>query len=299
MSIASLMNLPEESSQRRALSNTVYWIVLGIILLYLVVYVTFGHWPVVKLNRFDTLVPILLFFAAIAGIVLNRFDYWSVSRWIFLAFWLLLVTILPPLLIGVTTGSYVVHPVLCIISSLMVQLFFSFYRNRVAYITFLTISFLSTLFSFDFLVLFDDAHQYVNLPLKRAQITTIFVMCWVFINLTLMYVYRINWKTYKALQQKNEEIARLNADLEKRVDERTQQLKERNERLRAYAFMNAHVVRAPLSRILGLVNLLNNPQHDPKEETRIKNYLDESARQLDEVIRGASSQLEKNTDEDS
>lgn len=292
------MKLPEESSQRKALSNTVYWIVLAIMAVYFFSYFTFAPNPSLSLT-FTSLVPVFLTTASILGIALSRVGFWSLSRIIFLTSWVILVNILPPALVGVRVGSYIIHPVLSITSSLMAQLFFSYYENRIAYVLFLSASLGLTVFSFDLLELFDSENAFDSLPVSKSQLVSVFGMCWLFVNLALMYVYRINWKTYKALQQKNEEIARLNADLEKRVDERTQQLKERNERLRAYAFMNAHVVRAPLSRILGLVNLLNNPQHDPKEETRIKNYLDESARQLDEVIRGASSQLEKNTDEDS
>lgn len=292
------MKFLDETHQRKALSNIVYWITLGLLGVYFVVYFIFGVDPKINITEFDSLVPVALAAVSGFGIVLNRINRWELSRFLYLTTWLLLVNILPVILLGVAPSSYVVHPVLCIISSILVQLFFSFYRNRWVYLTFLTVSFLLTLFSFNFLGYYDTQEYYTTLPLNRYQITTIFVMCWVFINLTLIYVYRIYWQTYRKLQQKSDEIAKLNTELELRVKQRTQQLQERNERLRAYAFMNAHIIRAPLSRILGLVNLLKNDNHDPKEEPAIRDYLQKSARELDEIIRSTSADLESQSEEE-
>lgn len=284
--------------QRKALSNIIYWITLGLLGVYFVVYFIFGVDPKINITEFDSLVPVVLAAISGLGIVLNRNNRWELSRFLYLTTWLLLVNILPVIFLGVAPSSYVVHPILSIISSILVQLFFSFYRNRWVYLVFLAVAFLLTLFSFNFLSYYDTQGYYKTLPLSRFQITTIFVMCWVFINLTLIYVYRIYWETYRNLQQKSDEIARLNTELELRVKQRTQQLQERNERLRAYAFMNAHIIRAPLSRILGLVNLLKNDNHDPKEEPTIREYLQKSARELDEVIRSTSADLENQSEEE-
>lgn len=292
------MNLLDESSQRKALSSRVYWITLALMAVYFLLYFIFEVDPTINLTKFDSLVPVLLTIVSTSCIVLNRYNHWQVSSFLFLFNWLLLVNILPVILIGVSTGSYIVHPVLCIISSLMVQLFFSYYRNRSSYVVFLTVSFLLTVFSYDFLRYYDADKGYLTLPLNRFQVTTIYVMCWVFINLTLIYVYRIYWRTYNELQSKNEVIEKLNAGLEARVRQRTKQLEERNEQLKAYAYMNAHIIRAPLSRILGLVNLLKNTNHDPQEEPIIREYLNESARELDEIIRRHSANLETNVEED-
>lgn len=292
------MKFLDETYQRKALSNIVYWITLGLLGVYFVVYFIFGVDPKINITEFDSLVPVVLAAISGLGIVLNRNNRWELSRFLYLTTWLLLVNILPVIFLGVAPSSYVVHPILSIISSILVQLFFSFYRNRWVYLVFLAVAFLLTLFSFNFLSYYDTQGYYKILPLNRFQITTIFVMCWVFINLTLIYVYRIYWETYRNLQQKSDEIARLNTELELRVKQRTQQLQERNERLRAYAFMNAHIIRAPLSRILGLVNLLKNDNHDPKEEPTIREYLQKSARELDEVIRSTSADLENQSEEE-
>ncbi|WP_250631935.1 GAF domain-containing protein [Rhodoflexus caldus] len=58
----------------------------------------------------------------------------------------------------------------------------------------------------------------------------------------------------------NEELQTINETLEQRVEERTHQLEIQNQQLREYAFINSHVLRAPLARIRGLLYLMT---HDP------------------------------------
>lgn len=122
-------------------------------------------------------------------------------------------------------------------------------------------------------------------------------MSWVFINLTLMYVYRINWNAYKDSQNKNEIIEKFNRELESKVELRTKMLKEQNAKLMEYAFVNAHVLRAPVSRILGLVNLLiksENPR--ATEDKEVIQHLNESSKELDSVVRNLSVTLQESRD---
>lgn len=125
---------------------------------------------------------------------------------------------------------------------------------------------------------------------------TIYLMSWAFINLTLVYVYRINWKAYVALQEKTEIIENLNQSLEAKVEKRTMRLREQNEKLREFAFINSHVLRAPVSRILGLVNLLIRAEL-PKTDKEVVYHLEESAKELDTVIRNLSVTLREARDE--
>jgi signal transduction histidine kinase len=121
-------------------------------------------------------------------------------------------------------------------------------------------------------------------------------MSWVFINVTLVYVYRINWKAYVELHEKNDTIEHLNQDLEAKVEKRTKLLKEQNEKLREYAFINSHVLRAPVSRILGLVNLLIKADM-PSTDKEIIYHLEESSKELDTIIRNLSVTLRESRDE--
>jgi PAS domain S-box-containing protein len=61
-------------------------------------------------------------------------------------------------------------------------------------------------------------------------------------------------------------------------------IEAQNEKLREISWMQSHVIRAPLSRIMGLVPLLATPATD-KEQKQIYDYLIASANELDSVIR--------------
>jgi light-regulated signal transduction histidine kinase (bacteriophytochrome) len=81
-----------------------------------------------------------------------------------------------------------------------------------------------------------------------------------------------------------------NEDLEKRVAERTHDLAAQNRRLTEYAFMHAHVLRAPISRIRGLMHLLPLTQ-DAAEEHKIRQMLTDCMNELDEAARTISQKL--------
>jgi len=53
-----------------------------------------------------------------------------------------------------------------------------------------------------------------------------------------------------------EEIKGINENLETVIKDRTYELEIKNKALEEYAFINAHKLRAPLARILGLVHLM-------------------------------------------
>ena len=81
----------------------------------------------------------------------------------------------------------------------------------------------------------------------------------------------------------NEDLRRLNEMLEQKVHERTKGLKEKNEQLTEYAFVNSHLLRAPLSRILGLSQLLQ--ASSSQEDLDMINAMKDSADELDSIVR--------------
>ncbi|MFM8911455.1 MAG: hypothetical protein ACKOE6_00885, partial [Flammeovirgaceae bacterium] len=68
------------------------------------------------------------------------------------------------------------------------------------------------------------------------------------------------------ITQQQNQIEQINASLEQTVKERTAQLEDQNRKLLDYAYFNAHKVRGPLARILGLTYLVRkSPNDNPAE----------------------------------
>ncbi len=86
------------------------------------------------------------------------------------------------------------------------------------------------------------------------------------------------------IEKINQKLAEVNESLEHIVDQRTNVLKEQNQKLAEYAFINAHNLRAPLARVMGLVNLLLD-KPEPEEQPVILNHLKTSSEDLDSVVK--------------
>ena len=93
-----------------------------------------------------------------------------------------------------------------------------------------------------------------------------------------------------ALIKLNEDLQELNRNLEARIEQRTGQLTVQNQKLIEYAFVNAHKLRAPISSILGLINLMD--QATPEEHAAIFSHLKTCGIQLDNITRQISRDLE-------
>ncbi|WP_114749519.1 PAS domain S-box protein [Pleomorphovibrio marinus] len=62
-------------------------------------------------------------------------------------------------------------------------------------------------------------------------------------------------------------------------------IEEQNLRLREIAWTQSHVVRAPLSRLMGLVSLVQSNIINEQERTQLLQYIEQSAEEMDEIIR--------------
>jgi len=91
------------------------------------------------------------------------------------------------------------------------------------------------------------------------------------------------------LIQGQDKLNEVNQHLEDLVDKKTENIKTQNEKLIKYAFTNAHHVRGPVARILGLLQLyrmdtdLNYPWVFEK--------IEEETKQIDEIIKGIGNDL--------
>lgn len=74
----------------------------------------------------------------------------------------------------------------------------------------------------------------------------------------------------------------------------TRTLEAQNERLKEIAWKQAHLVRAPLARIMGLMSLLNEPGLDEKTQETIMAYLNDSTAELDRIIKHLVERSQQN-----
>jgi PAS domain-containing protein len=108
------------------------------------------------------------------------------------------------------------------------------------------------------------------------------------LNFQQREIFEINEK----LSLQAEEIRAINESLETRVKERTLVLEEKNKQLAEYAFINSHVLRAPVSTMLGLINLIRyaNMSDDDK---KIYHHLLDTARVLDNIVFKINNAIEQ------
>ena len=91
-----------------------------------------------------------------------------------------------------------------------------------------------------------------------------------------------------SLRQQRKEIERINQSLEAKVKERTTLLEEQNNQLAEYAFINSHILRGPVCRILGLINLL---EYQENKEQQLIDHLKLSGEELDEVVKKINNSI--------
>lgn len=87
----------------------------------------------------------------------------------------------------------------------------------------------------------------------------------------------------KKISEINDKLRHLNENLEVRITERTQDIEQRNIQLSEYAFINSHLLRAPVARIIGLLNLFSKTKSESKRD-EIMEHLKQSGSDLDDVV---------------
>ena len=91
-----------------------------------------------------------------------------------------------------------------------------------------------------------------------------------------------NASAYHQIRRQKEEIERMNANLEQKVQDRTMELEVQKNKLEEFAQINAHKVRRPLAAMMGLVPLLRWAK--PYEQDNLLQSLEVSSQELDEMV---------------
>lgn len=95
--------------------------------------------------------------------------------------------------------------------------------------------------------------------------------------ITILYLKRK--KALLTIQKLNNEIELMNDQLKGKIREKTKSLQEHIEKLEKYSYLNSHMVREPLTKILGFTKLIENTK-----EYKLFLPLRESALELDKVV---------------
>lgn len=95
----------------------------------------------------------------------------------------------------------------------------------------------------------------------------------------------------KFLNQITEDLKASNDSLDRRVNERTKQLQIQNTNFAEYTFINVHLLRAPLCRVLGLSELLKYGQLNAEDRDLIEK-LDYECKDLEKLIAKITQVLE-------
>jgi signal transduction histidine kinase len=93
------------------------------------------------------------------------------------------------------------------------------------------------------------------------------------------------------LVQSHENLNSMNIRLESLVHERTKEVQKQNEQLIRFAYSNAHDVRGPVARVLGLIQL--SKMEANLDYPFLFKKIEEQTKEIDEAIRGINRELEK------
>ena len=91
-----------------------------------------------------------------------------------------------------------------------------------------------------------------------------------------------------------EELNAINQNLENLVNDRTEKIRLKNEQLIKYSFTNAHKVRGPLARILGLI-FVSEIETDSGHRSLFEKVKKEAV-DIDKIIREINSELDEHID---
>ena len=95
----------------------------------------------------------------------------------------------------------------------------------------------------------------------------------------------------RKVEEKNQQLRNYNDHLEDRVLERTEELEKQNDQLAEYAFINSHLVRGPLARILGITALISRTTTSAEQKDLIE-HLNKASGELDTVVSNINQALD-------
>lgn len=248
-----------------------------------------------------------VFFLMLLIPFLNHKKHYRLSKSIFLFFPGFILLGVPIIIGDIFPGQFIwfqyAGAIFCSIPFILFN-----HNNEKIYITLFFIYYLLVTLFIDKLLL-----QYGNPPEAMKELVTNFsdfklppLFVAFFSTTTLLWYNRTNTQyekrlrsTNKVLEEtqqeliaKNEEYEAINRNLEALVEERTKVIDSKNRQIIDYANINAHKVRGPLARIMGLINI-SHYSDDPKELRSLFEKLRPPSQELNIIIDEINKTLEE------
>jgi signal transduction histidine kinase len=119
------------------------------------------------------------------------------------------------------------------------------------------------------------------------------------IILLVMYIFKSGYERaqkklltqHEAMAHQKEEIEVINNNLEQIIIDRAEKIKDQESRISHFAFINAHKVRSPLARIIGLLNLIDLDKDKDHAITECLPKLRMNAEELNEMLQEVTRTL--------
>lgn len=96
-----------------------------------------------------------------------------------------------------------------------------------------------------------------------------------------------------SLMYANEKQLSRNEELEYHIKQRTSELEEKNKQLQEYAYINAHLLRAPVARVYGLYHLIESQYQNSPINEEILSHFRLSVEELDIITRKINGAIEE------
>jgi len=241
--------------------------------------------------RFDQFIVPIIILICFLCLWLNRINQNRISRNLFLAAWPFLLHIIPIKLLASPPDYFLAFPFGLVFHSIMIQLMLSYKNQPIQFWSWMIANLLTILFAPTILLESDSYHRIPPSLISGPYYILDSILYWLLFNLVVFYTiielerYIKYVHTSKALiEDQKEELTSLNQNLEAVVLQRTRALEEQNQKLKDYAFYNAHTLRGPFCRVKGLVHLRELVKIDGREAEEINTRLLQSLEELDQKI---------------
>jgi hypothetical protein len=292
LSLAGTNDLREDDINRRIIFSNVVFITLPVVyLIFMIVDYKAYTQPIFDL-RFDQFIVPIEIAICLFCLWLNKRGHIYLSRLLFLATWPFFLHLIPIRLLHTPPDYYLAFPIGMVFHAVLIQLMIAHHKERMIFWLLIVPNFLTTIFAGEILAYFVADGEAPNAIVDDPYYMLDCLLYWCLFNLLMYYVIlvveryirKLN-ESSKLIEKQRKELLSLNQGLEQEVVKRTEELEKQNEKLKGYAYYNAHLLRAPFCRIQGLIKLLAITDNYEKDREDVMPRLEESIVELEDVIK--------------